>query len=487
MRILLVLLAASCAWAQTAPEYGARVLSGSFTPPRKTVATLPAAASSTNQVFLVTNGNAAGDCTTGGGSSRTWCVSNGSIWVSLGDGNTGGSGTAGTFYLNDAGANDTYTGNLQTVGLSAASSTALLAYTDGLTIWFRPNTSNTGACTVNVNGLGAKAIKLQDGVTDPDTGSVVAGYRYPITYDGTVFRVNLLDYEIPAGDPYSTTIRNAGGINVASFANGGPDAGTIAVTGASSTLDCGTTAETARRNVNFDPDGTYTLTSTPTIADSFDGALCTLTNLDTSLSLTLSDEASTASSNLRLGGSNVTIGPRGSITLKFVTDLGVWVRADVPGTSTTPTSAVVKAATPVTSFSPGTANNASVTISVDFDTYTAGDQLVCVARWTKGTSSAANFASGIGGSNSATVASGATNTFFITEHWFAQTSAGNQIWHAPRMLRGSAVPGAGDVPAAMTAGATATGATNVTLQGWTTGGETLVLQAYICTKIEAVP
>jgi len=51
-----------------------------------TVASLPAAASNTNVTYLITDGNAAGDCTTGGGSTRVLCTSNGTIWFATGDG-----------------------------------------------------------------------------------------------------------------------------------------------------------------------------------------------------------------------------------------------------------------------------------------------------------------------------------------------------------------------------------------------------------------
>lgn len=53
-----------------------------------TVATLPATA--TNKVVIVTDGNAANDCTSGGGSTRVLCAYNGSAWAAIGDGSGGG-------------------------------------------------------------------------------------------------------------------------------------------------------------------------------------------------------------------------------------------------------------------------------------------------------------------------------------------------------------------------------------------------------------
>ena len=60
-----------------------------------TVASLPAGAS-TGAVRIVTDGNAADDCTTGGGSTRVWCVKTGAGWVAFGDGGgSGGTASAG--------------------------------------------------------------------------------------------------------------------------------------------------------------------------------------------------------------------------------------------------------------------------------------------------------------------------------------------------------------------------------------------------------
>lgn len=78
-------------------------------------------------------------------------------------------------YAADAGVSDTYVITL---------APALTAYTTGQLIRFKPNTSNTGAATLNVNALGAKSIKLIDG-TDPLDADLTAGRTYDLIYDGT--------------------------------------------------------------------------------------------------------------------------------------------------------------------------------------------------------------------------------------------------------------------------------------------------------------
>jgi hypothetical protein len=60
---------------------------------------------------------------------------------------------------------DTGTANTYEVALDSS----ITSYTDGLQVVFRPINSNTGSATINLNGLGAKSIKLTD------SGSIQAG------------------------------------------------------------------------------------------------------------------------------------------------------------------------------------------------------------------------------------------------------------------------------------------------------------------------
>ena len=71
--------------------------------------------------------------------------------------------------------------------LSAAA--ALTVYTAGQCVDLLVDTTNTGAATLNIDGLGAISIKAGDGVTDPLPGQIVAGRQTRICFDGTVFRL----------------------------------------------------------------------------------------------------------------------------------------------------------------------------------------------------------------------------------------------------------------------------------------------------------
>jgi len=79
----------------------------------------------------------------------------------------------------DAEASDTYVITLDP---------APAAYVNGMTIRFTANTANTGACTVNVNALGAKSLKvLHD--RDPGNGYIESGSVVVAEYDGTNFQM----------------------------------------------------------------------------------------------------------------------------------------------------------------------------------------------------------------------------------------------------------------------------------------------------------
>lgn len=82
-------------------------------------------------------------------------------------------------YAADAGANDTYVITLSPVPTS---------YTAGMVVHFKANTANTGACTLNVNSLGAKTIK-RDVSVDLDTGDILANQLVTVIYDGTNFQM----------------------------------------------------------------------------------------------------------------------------------------------------------------------------------------------------------------------------------------------------------------------------------------------------------
>lgn len=77
--------------------------------------------------------------------------------------------------------------------------------------------------------------------------------------------------------------------------------------------------------VSITSNGNYTLTSTPTIADGRDGQILRIVNLGAN-TITLQDQGTLASSNLRLTATTVALGPNDSIELQFFTTVGDWVQ-----------------------------------------------------------------------------------------------------------------------------------------------------------------
>lgn len=82
-------------------------------------------------------------------------------------------------YAADAGSTDDYAITL---------APAATAYTVGMYIAFKANTANTTACTINVNGLGPKALK-RGVATDPTSNFIKAGSIVIAIYDGTNFQI----------------------------------------------------------------------------------------------------------------------------------------------------------------------------------------------------------------------------------------------------------------------------------------------------------
>lgn len=79
-------------------------------------------------------------------------------------------------------------------------SPTLAGYTAGMVVEFTPAVAAlSGAGTLNIDGLGARAIKKADGLTDPAASEVAVGQQVPLRYDGSVFRLPAGLNEAPLG------------------------------------------------------------------------------------------------------------------------------------------------------------------------------------------------------------------------------------------------------------------------------------------------
>lgn len=85
-----------------------------------------------------------------------------------------------------------YAAGIQTATVYAVTlSPAATAYTEGMRIAFKADTANVAAVSVNINGLGNKALKRchPSGLLDLAANDLVAGRIVTAIYDGTVFQV----------------------------------------------------------------------------------------------------------------------------------------------------------------------------------------------------------------------------------------------------------------------------------------------------------
>lgn len=73
--------------------------------------------------------------------------------------------------------------------LTAAPEPAWTAYADYQIIWIEATAANTGAATLAVSGLAAKALKKNAGADDLEAGDLADGGLYPFMYLGTGFQL----------------------------------------------------------------------------------------------------------------------------------------------------------------------------------------------------------------------------------------------------------------------------------------------------------
>lgn len=82
-------------------------------------------------------------------------------------------------------------------------SPVLIAYVASMLVLLKPANSNTAASTININGLGAKAIQRVDG-SAVTAGELAAGSYYLLAYNGTAFNLvsgptkQYVDQQIPS-------------------------------------------------------------------------------------------------------------------------------------------------------------------------------------------------------------------------------------------------------------------------------------------------
>jgi len=87
----------------------------------------------------------------------------------------------------------------------ASAALGMTAYATGQVFTFIPVATNTGATTININAIGAKAI-TKNGTTALESGDIIANIPYQIFYDGTQFQLLAVAYNQGGTAAVSTSI-----------------------------------------------------------------------------------------------------------------------------------------------------------------------------------------------------------------------------------------------------------------------------------------
>lgn len=154
------------------------------------VASLPSASANASAIYLVHDGATSSDCTMGGGTSRSLCVSNGSVWVALGGGSGVSSIIAGTGISVDH-ATGAVTVTNTAPGASPAGSQFDVDFTGaGGTVL----QAITGAFRVSTPAIGTTPAITS--VTPTCSGTCVTAYGYVAVARGIISEANTISAEV---------------------------------------------------------------------------------------------------------------------------------------------------------------------------------------------------------------------------------------------------------------------------------------------------
>lgn len=222
---------------------------GTFRFPETTAASLPAAASNTGKIYLITDAVNSVGCTTGtgGGSQRILCTSNGTYWIPVvfTPSNQTAKGiitdcTAFGGYCNiyldpgKMGIEDFCSASSSSpTTYTCSTSSTYAAYTNGaLAVFDVGGTACTGstATTLNINSIGAKRIYRYDGTSNPESTDCAANANLLLVYD-TSLNSSAGGWRIIGGtpgsagsgtavEPYTTTFSSVSSVSVSAATHG---------------------------------------------------------------------------------------------------------------------------------------------------------------------------------------------------------------------------------------------------------------------------
>ena len=133
-----------------------------------------------------------------------------------------------------------------TNSMTATAALGMSAYVTGQRFFFVAPSTNTSACTININAIGTKAL-TKNGTTALSAGDIVSGAIVQVVYDGTQFQL-LNPTALPSGviTLWSGSVASIpGGWYLCNGSNGTPDLRNMFVVGAGSTYAVAATGGSA--------------------------------------------------------------------------------------------------------------------------------------------------------------------------------------------------------------------------------------------------
>ena len=280
---------------------------------------------------------------------------------------------------------------------------------DGATVAVRFDVPNTVTNPdLNITSTGIGVIKRRDGTAVVNSEWPVANQWVLLTYYSATTDYRLAETKLvtdgtgvitnygvnpPTLGRDTTIIPGLANNNVYSGINAWTPSTNQSITAVGNAVLCNGNV------VQVTPASGLTLTSAPTVAAAGnDGTPCSIQNLSASNTLTVQDESVLPGSNLLLGGSNVAIAPKQTLTIRYNNTLGKWVRDGIGGTGSGTTRAFQLYSAVATS--PVTCNGSVQTLdsyTIAANTLQVNDTIDIDASFEKsGAAAAATFAIGFG-------------------------------------------------------------------------------------------
>lgn len=199
-----------------------------------------------------------------------------------------------------------------------------------LALGYDSSSAATPGTITNVNGI---FVNLFNRLSGTSAGAVTNLAGIDIRGPGAAGLTVTIARGIWVENPTASTITTYVGLDLEKFTRattniGIRNASTLVNTPSTvQTIAAGTAIVADATIVQIQSTGSVTVTAAPTIANGQDGQELTIVNVDSADTITLQDQGTLASSNLRLVATTIALAPRQSVKLIYSSTVGDWIQA----------------------------------------------------------------------------------------------------------------------------------------------------------------